>query len=210
MSEYGGCILNPNGTLFDLRMGYSESFGPVFGMFGMAFDESKVMYYADMSAEDLFAELNTGCTCRFRDFMIAAAAGLERNLVPSASVFDDAAGFLDSLDAAGVPAGLFANLYGDQISDLLSTFSMEGRFQSVVGIERVMVPRPDPVSIVSCARDLGSDPTEMAMISCSPKDIETGRNAGMRTVLVDRDGTGLDCGQDSTVRSLSEAAELLL
>lgn len=57
-------------------------------------------------------------------------------------------------------------------------------FETVVTIDDVKKPKPDPEPVLLALSELGSSPEEALMIGDSPSDIESGRRAGTKTIGV--------------------------
>ena len=72
--------------------------------------------------------------------------------------------------------------------------------------------KPSPVMLEEAARELGLDLSRSWMVGDKTSDIECGKNAGLRTVLVETGhGRGhLDCGADAVVPDIGFAAEFIL
>ena len=73
--------------------------------------------------------------------------------------------------------------------------------------------KPSPGMLLRAAADLGIDLPRSWMIGNSGRDIEAGRRAGCRTILLDRGGEnapGHQANPDHVARSLHEAANLVL
>ncbi|MHC4611433.1 MAG: D-glycero-alpha-D-manno-heptose-1,7-bisphosphate 7-phosphatase [Planctomycetota bacterium] len=73
--------------------------------------------------------------------------------------------------------------------------------------------KPAPGMLLQAAQDLQIDLGRSWLIGDAARDIEAGRRAGCRTVLVERDGAdqlGRDAGPTHVVGSLREAADMVL
>lgn len=72
--------------------------------------------------------------------------------------------------------------------------------------------KPSPAMLEEAAREHGLDLSRSWMVGDKTSDIECGRNAGLRTVLVET-GHGrahLDCGADAVVPDIGYAADFIL
>ena len=69
--------------------------------------------------------------------------------------------------------------------------------------------KPGSGMLLQAARDLGIDLGRSWMIGDSPRDIQAGRGAGCRTVLL-RQGEGEDCGADMVAADLPEASRIVV
>lgn len=70
--------------------------------------------------------------------------------------------------------------------------------------------KPEPGMLFRAAEDYGIDLTDSWMIGDGEIDIEAGKAAGCRTVLLDHGTQGLDAGQDITAANLYNAVEEIL
>jgi D-glycero-D-manno-heptose 1,7-bisphosphate phosphatase len=69
--------------------------------------------------------------------------------------------------------------------------------------------KPGSGMLLQAASDLGIDLRRSWMIGDSPRDIQAGRSAGCRTVLLAQ-GHGEDCGADAVAADLQEASAIVL
>lgn len=73
--------------------------------------------------------------------------------------------------------------------------------------------KPEPGMLLQAARDLDLDLKRCWMIGNASRDVEAGRRAGCRTILLSRNGTAEDArrdGPDLLVESLLEAAQMVI
>jgi len=210
MSSHPNFIFDLNGTVADLCNGYAEMFSTVFGRFGMAYDPAKVPDYADTLLEDLFSQYNTGCTCKFRDFITLSVSSFERFVMDGAKKYDDCT-VLDELAAEGCRLGIVSRNFEEHIRRIVSEIGLEGRFASIVGTDRSFMKRPDPYALNTCISEMGVPKESVFLVSTRPLDMDTGVNAGIKTVFIQREGSNsLDTKADFTIHSLSEIWELSL
>jgi histidinol-phosphate phosphatase family protein len=127
-----------------------------------------------------------------------------------------ARGFFPESSLKGVEAGL-RRLLGD-IGVSLAGFSYCPHHPQGVVADYAKVcecRKPGPGLILAAARELGADPRECWMVGDILDDVEAGRRAGCRTVLVDNGNeTEWEPGPfrepHFRVRDLAEAAETIL
>ena len=209
MPSFESYVFDFGNTFADLRAGYESTFSAVFGQFRMSYDPAKVFEYADTPLDQLFADYHTGCTCEFRDFVTMTLASYERNMKTSARLYSDAPACLSRLRACRCRLGIVSRSYEDHIRRILSDFGLEDVFMSIVGQDRAVLQRPHPYSIELCMREMGAEKHSTLLVSSSPLDIETGRNAGIATALLDRDGSiGTSCGPDFYISSLGQLTDI--
>ena len=209
MPSFESYVFDFGNTFVDLRSGYMSTFSTVFGQFGMPYDPSKVCEYADTPLDQLFSRYHTGCVCEFRDFVSMTLASYERNMMTSARLYGDAPVCLQRLLSCGCKLGIVSRSYEEHIRGILSNFNLEDAFCSIVGQDRAVLQRPHPYSIDLCMREMGAERHSTLLVSSSPLDIETGRNAGIATALLDRDGSaGTSCGPDFYITSLAQLPDI--
>ncbi len=77
--------------------------------------------------------------------------------------------------------------------------------------DRCACRKPEPGLLTDAAAEWGIDLSQSFMIGDRDRDIEAGRRAGCRTFLIhDEPGQSQSCVPDRSVRSLAEAAMLIL
>lgn len=88
---------------------------------------------------------------------------------------------LNFLKEKNIQAGIVSSNYTSYITELNRRHSLD--FKVIVGIEfGILKPRPEP--LLSCIQQLGATPQETLYIGDMRIDIETGRNAHVRTIIV--------------------------
>ena len=70
--------------------------------------------------------------------------------------------------------------------------------------------KPNPKGLQDIAEHFGITSDEMIFIGDEEKDILTAKRFGCKSVLIDRNKTGADLGQDITVSNLNEVFDILL
>ncbi|AGI47724.1 putative phosphatase [Thermoplasmatales archaeon BRNA1] len=181
----------------------------MFKQFGMAYDPNMDYEYAEMPLDQLFSQHHKGCTCEYRDFVTMTIAAYERNMKSEANIFPDVPLTLGILRSNNRRLGIVSRSYEHHIRMILSDFSMEDAFDSIVGLERAVLQRPNPYTVDLCMREMGADRNNTLLVSSNPLDIETGHNAGVKTALLDRSGhTGPDCGPTYYISSFDEILKL--
>lgn len=128
-----------------------------------------------------------------------------------AEPYDDVAPALDDLRARGVAIGVLTDVpYGmgrEYVQyDLRSLSSCVDALVTSVEAGR---RKPDPVGYHKLANALGVGAGEMLYVGNEEKDVEGANRAGLRSVLLDRGGTGRDYGQAVTIHSLRDVKDLL-
>ncbi len=126
------------------------------------------------------------------------------------AVYPDTTAALKELRNAGIKIGVLTDV----------PYGMPRRF-----VDRDLVPiadnidatltsveancrKPHPSGYLALAQRLGSEPCDMVYVGNEEKDIIGANEAGLFSVLIDRNGSGTDFGQDKTISSLEELAQV--
>lgn len=101
-----------------------------------------------------------------------------------AVLFPDTRPMLERLNRAGLTMGIISNRTDQSVRRTLAVNGIEDFFGVVLGSNNVANPKPDPEIVFKAANELGLDLGRSFVIGDSLSDIEAGRRAGARTVLV--------------------------
>lgn len=124
-------------------------------------------------------------------------------------VYEGAPELLEKLRAAGVSTGVVTNRNRGLASVIIGYFNLDRVIDTLVGEGDGLPLKPDPEIVYEACRRLGVESTQTLMIGDTDIDVETGKNAGCRTVLVDHHGDKRPNAADHTVSSLLEIIELI-
>lgn len=130
-------------------------------------------------------------------------------------VYDGAADMLSGLREAGVKTGIVTNRNRELAQVIIDYFGLNNLVDEVVGDGDGMPLKPDPAVVFEACRRLGVGAKDTLMIGDTDIDIETGKNAGCQTVLVNHTGqvTLTDLAEnlrvDHVVTSLTEILKLI-
>ncbi len=91
---------------------------------------------------------------------------------------------LDELKALGLTMGIVSNKGTAGIAHGLTIFDMKKYFNSAISADDVENKKPDPEGIFKALKELDGLPEKTLFIGDSGHDIECGKNAGTRTILV--------------------------
>lgn len=97
---------------------------------------------------------------------------------------------------------------------ILRTFDLEVHFQTIVGIDDVVRPKPDPEPVFQALDQLGAAPENAVVVGDTISDMMAGINAGTRTVGITSGAYTreelVDAGAEMVVAGFSELAALLV
>ncbi len=128
-------------------------------------------------------------------------------------LFEDAAGCLDWLRAAGMKIAAVTNASGAHQRVKLADLGLAGTFDTVVIAGEVGVAKPDPVMFHTACAELGCVPDEVAHVGDRlDADAMGAARAGLHGVWLVRDGRADLAAPEgiSVISGLSELPELLV
>jgi len=98
--------------------------------------------------------------------------------------FDGIRDMLDELLALGLKMGIVSNKGTAGIAHGLTIFDMHKYFGSAISADDVVNRKPDPEGVFKALKELDGQAEKTLFIGDSGHDIECGKNAGTRTILV--------------------------
>lgn len=115
----------------------------------------------------------------------------EERVAAAALPEPDARPLLEGLAARGARLGILTRNESDIAWDTLVAVGLDAFFEPrhVLGRDRVAA-KPDPEGIVRLLHGWGASPDDAVMVGDYVLDLQSGRAAGVATVLVDRSGRG--------------------
>ncbi len=94
---------------------------------------------------------------------------------------------LDLLDGRGLPRAVMTNDSEAAAIRQLTRLGWLDRFDAVLGFDSGHGAKPDPSPVLAAAAALGVPAAACVMVGDTGHDIDAGRAAGMRTILIDPD-----------------------
>jgi len=123
-------------------------------------------------------------------------------------LYSDVRETLMELKEKGLKMGIVTNGFQKDIDDILSRTNLTGFFDVTVGVDAVGKPKPDRAIFAYAVRKLGVPPEKTVFVGDNPiADYEGAKNAGLKPLLLDRDGQHL--GGLAKIRDLRELLNYL-
>lgn len=104
--------------------------------------------------------------------------------------YPDVAGFLDELDALGLPLAVASSSSRDRLDLTLETIGHADRFVTTVAGDEVAHGKPSPDLYATAARQLGVDPVRCLVIEDTDLGVRSAVGAGATVVAVRREHNG--------------------
>lgn len=98
--------------------------------------------------------------------------------------FDGVSETLQRLKENGMKMAIVSTKRNNMVMRGLQLMGLEDFFDTVIGLDDVQRPKPDPEPLLLALERLGSKPEEALMIGDNTHDIGGGKNAGVRTAGV--------------------------
>lgn len=127
------------------------------------------------------------------------------------SVYPGILELLAELESRGVPLAVLSNKPHAFTTKIVETLFPDTHFAEVLGNHENLPHKPDPTGAIKIAKSLGIPPEYCTIIGDSTMDLDTAKNAGMRSVAVtwgyhDKESLG---DADLIVDSVSELSAAL-
>lgn len=158
----------------------------------------------DYPPEQIFGDAAKGWDFPYSQEDVISAFFEDMKLTPL--IYPETIPTLEKLRSAGwktatltdVATGMPDSLHKSYFPELMPYFDLYVSSQSC-GFRK-----PNPAGVHYIARHFGADEREFIFVGDEPKDIQTAKNVGCRSVLIDRKNRGLNEGQDYTIKTLDE------
>jgi len=107
----------------------------------------------------------------------------EANIATHTSLFPGMAEVLEELERRGIRWGVVTNKPGWLTEPLLDALGLSSRASCVVSGDTLEERKPHPAPLLHACTLAGSQPADTMYVGDAERDIEAGRNAGMRTLV---------------------------
>lgn len=91
---------------------------------------------------------------------------------------------LASLNARGIPLAVLSNKPHPFTAQIVAKLFPENTFRAVLGNREGLPHKPDPTGALEIAATLGTAPENCTLIGDSTMDLDTAKNAGMKSIAV--------------------------
>lgn len=105
-----------------------------------------------------------------------------KNIARDTRLFPGMEAVLDKLDANRIPWGIVTNKTAWLTNPLVRELELHERTNCVVSGDTVGHAKPHPAPMLHACKLLGCDPQQTVYVGDASRDIEAGKNAGMKTL----------------------------
>ncbi|QSP94291.1 phosphoglycolate phosphatase [Marinobacter salinisoli] len=138
----------------------------------------------------------------------------EQGVAEETTLFGGMDDLLRSLEARAIPWGIVTNKPVRFAAPLVEALGLAPRCATVICPDHVSQRKPHPEPMFLACKEIGADPQRAIYVGDHLRDIESGRNAGMRTIAVRygyiEEPESVDTwGADDIADTVSDLAKLL-
>jgi 2-phosphoglycolate phosphatase len=153
-------------------------------------------------------------TARFDDLRERFLGHYRKHIVQRTRLFPGMAGVLDHIERRGMRWGVVTNKPGWLTEPLIAGLGLAARAAAVVSGDTLAQRKPDPAPMLLACRQAGCAAAECLYVGDAARDVEAGRNAGMRTLValfgyIDAQDEPTAWGADGMVESPQEILDWL-
>ena len=212
---YKACIFDLDGTLTDTLESLVFSVNKTMEEIGLpGITEDQCRRFVGNGAKVLIEKTLQACGDEKLDYfeqaMNAYLRIFDANCTYHVKPYNGVTKLLKDLKERGIRLAVLSNKPDRQAVHVVETIFGEEVFDQVHG-QRDGVPRkPDPAAVLQIASGLGAVPEETVYIGDSEVDLETGKAAGMKTVLVSWGFRGRDALRRAGAECIVDSAEEIL
>ncbi len=108
----------------------------------------------------------------------------EAGVAVETTLFEGVDSILKDLEARGIPWGIVTNKPVRFAVPLIEALGLAARCSTLICPDHVTNRKPHPEALILACREVGADPATGVYVGDHERDIEAGRNAGMKTIAV--------------------------
>ncbi len=108
----------------------------------------------------------------------------ETGVAVETTLFEGIDELLTALEARGIPWGIVTNKPARFAVPLIEALDLAGRCAALVCPDHVAQRKPHPEALFLACQQMGTEPGTGIYVGDHERDIEAGRNAGMKTIAV--------------------------
>jgi phosphoglycolate phosphatase len=108
----------------------------------------------------------------------------EAGVAIETTLFEGMEDVLGSLEARGIPWGIVTNKPARFATPLIRALNLEKRCATLICPDHVAQRKPHPEALFLACNEAGARPEQAIYVGDHERDIEAGRNAGMKTIAV--------------------------
>lgn len=174
-------LFDMDGTLIDTNALIHDSFVHTLKHYGLSFTDEEILTFNGPPLIDTFTNINP----LLADQMVETYR--EHNIAQHdqyVTVFPTVKETLEELRQQGIKMAVVSAKMSLGVEQSLAFTDLRQYFDVVVSVDDVIKPKPHPEPVLKAIEQLGSSPETSLMVGDNSHDIESGNNAGVKTVGV--------------------------
>jgi len=198
-----------DGTLVDVDDGYlEESLGHTLRHFGLSYtlqDINELWYGSDREG---YITRRFGLKNPLDFWKIFVEYDIQHRR-ENVVIYNDS-DVVDILKDRGIKVGIVTSSNRKAAEDEIGLLGRE-KFNSIIcaTLTEGLRPKPDPQGLEVCMERLGVEPHETCYVGDAVSDVLASRNAGVRSVLLNRNGKPVTCSPHLVIKNLYEVLNLI-
>lgn len=182
-------LFDMDGTLIDTNKLIHESFVHTFNHYGLSFTDEEILTFNGPPLIETFTNINPelahSMVETYREHNIA-------NHDAFVKVFPTVIETLERLKAENIKMAVVSAKMRPGVELGLEMTNIRQYFDTIVSVDDVTQPKPHPEPVLKAMHELGGRKETSLMIGDNSHDIESGNNAGVKTVGVKWSAKGED------------------
>lgn len=174
-------LFDMDGTLIDTNALIHESFVHTFNHYGLSFTDEEILTFNGPPLIDTFKNIHSETAHKmvetYREHNIA-------NHDHYVTVFPTVKETLEVLRQKGIKMAVVSAKMRSGVEQSLEFTNLRQYFDVIVAVDDVSKPKPHPQPVLKALEQLGTSTESALMVGDNSHDIESGNNAGVKTVGV--------------------------
>src|SRR5690625_4266291 len=182
-------LFDLDGTLIDTNELIYVSFKYTFGKYGYSFSREEILEFNGPPLIDTFNQVDPNKAEEMLQTYREHNFEHHNDLI---SVFPNVKDTLEQLHANGIKMGIVSTKMRNGVELGLEVTKLEHFFDSIISLDDVNNAKPHPEPVLRGMKELNGIPETTIMIGDNFQDIESGKNAGVKTAGVAWSLKGVD------------------
>ena len=182
-------LFDLDGTLIDTNELIYVSFKYTFEKYGYSFSKEEILHFNGPPLIDTFIQVNAE---KANDMLQTYREHNFEHHNELVSVFPNVIETLDCLKENGIKMGIVSTKMRNGVELGLEVTGLKSYFDSIISLDDVHNAKPHPEPVLKGMKELNGSPETTIMVGDNYQDIESGKNAGVKTAGVAWSLKGVD------------------
>jgi len=182
-------LFDMDGTLIDTNELIYESFNYTLKKFGYDFTKEEIMDFNGPPLIESFKKVNEK---NFKEMVDVYREHNHLHHDKYVKIFPNVIETLTALQDKGIKLGVVSTKMRQGVELGLSSTNIKDYFESIITFDDVHYAKPHPEPVLKGMSELNSEPKGTLMVGDNYQDIESGKNAGVKTAAVAWSAKGVE------------------